>query len=161
MQVKFTGEISDILTLLGGGLQGTLLGGLEYLVEINDNADTISPDDKFRYIDDLSLLQLVLLSGLLVEYDIHQHVASDIATDTKYLPVGTYNIQSNINKIAQWTDKNFMKLNEAKCKFMIFTRTKESFTTRLSVNPITPGVSDQRLLPGGGLKDPEAILSLF
>ena len=85
----------------------------------------------------------MLLSGLLVEYDIHQHVASDIATDTKYLPVGTYNIQSNINKIAQWTDKNFMKLNEAKCKFMIFTRTKESFTTSLSVNPITPGVSDQ------------------
>ena len=132
--MKFNGEISDILTLIGGGPQGTLLGGLEYLVQSNDNADTISADDKFRYIDDLSLLQLVLISGLLVEYDFHQHVASDIATDMKDLPADTYNIQSNINNIAQWTDRNLMKLNEAKCKFMIFTRTKENFTTRLSVN---------------------------
>ena len=29
-----------------------------------------------------------------------------------------------------------MKLNEAKSKFMIFTRTKEDFTTRLSINDV-------------------------
>ena len=40
MQVKFNGETSDILTLIGGGPQGTLLGGLEYLVQSNDNADS-------------------------------------------------------------------------------------------------------------------------
>ena len=134
MQVKFNGETSDILTLIGGGPQGTLIGGLEYLVQSNDNADSVNPEDKFKYIDDLSLLQLVLLSGLLVEYDFHQHVASDIATDMKYLPADTFSTQSNINSISQWTDRNLMKLNEAKCKYMVFTRTKEKFTTRLSVN---------------------------
>ena len=53
MQVKFNGELSQILTLIGGGPQGTLLGQLEYLVQSNDNADGIHPDDRFKYIDDL------------------------------------------------------------------------------------------------------------
>ena len=29
-----------------------------------------------------------------------------------------------------------MKLNEAKCNFMVFSRTKEVFTTRLSINDV-------------------------
>ena len=32
MQVKFNGEMSEFLTLIGGGPQGTLLGQIEYLV---------------------------------------------------------------------------------------------------------------------------------
>ena len=36
MQVKFNGEVSDILTLIGGGPQGALLGGLEYLVQCTE-----------------------------------------------------------------------------------------------------------------------------
>ena len=109
MQVKFNGELSDILTLIGGGPQGTLVGGTEYLVQSNDNADMVQPQDRFKFIDDLSLLQLVLLSGLLVEYDFHQHVASDIATDMKYLPPQTYNTQSHLDQISDWTENNLMK----------------------------------------------------
>ena len=64
MKVKFNGEESDFLSLIGGGPQGTLLGQLEYLVLSNDNADIVSPDDRFKYMDDLTLLQMVCLSGL-------------------------------------------------------------------------------------------------
>ena len=134
MQVKFNGEISDILSLIGGGPQGTLIGGLEYLVQSSDNADIVDPEDKYKYVDDLSLLQLVLLSGLLVEYNFHNHVASDIATNSKYLPPDKYSTQTHIDHIANWTDLNLMKLNETKCKYMIFSRSKEKFTTRLKVN---------------------------
>ena len=48
MQVKFNGEISRILTLIGGGPQGTLIGGTEYLVQRNDNADIFPPEDRYR-----------------------------------------------------------------------------------------------------------------
>ena len=65
MQVKFNGEVSKILTLIGEGPQGTLIGGLEYLVQSDDNTTTVDPDDRYKYIDDLSVLQLVFLSGLL------------------------------------------------------------------------------------------------
>ena len=114
MQVKFNGELSKILTLIGGGPQGTLIGGLEYLVQSNDNAEIVQPEDRFKYVDDLSLLQLVLLSGLLVEYNFYEHVASDIPTDIKFLPSSTYNTQTHINHIVQWTEENLMKLNENK-----------------------------------------------
>jgi hypothetical protein len=86
MKVKFNSEMSEFMALIGGGPQGTLLGQLEYLVQSNDNADVVPPEDRFKYIDDLSLLQLICLSGLLIDYDFHQHVASDIGVDDQFLP---------------------------------------------------------------------------
>ena len=56
MKVKFNSEVSEFLSLIGGGPQGTLIGGIEYLVQSNDNADHIQPEDRFKYIDDLSVL---------------------------------------------------------------------------------------------------------
>ena len=47
MKVKFNGELSDFLTLIGGGPQSTLLGQTEYLVQSNDNADSV-PDDESK-----------------------------------------------------------------------------------------------------------------
>ena len=111
MKVKFNGEISEFLALIGGGPQGTLVGGLEYLVQSNDNADIVPPEDRFKYIDDLSVLQLVLLSGLLVEYNFYQHVASDVGIDEEYLPADNYSTQQSLNYISNWTRENLMKLN--------------------------------------------------
>jgi hypothetical protein len=134
MRVKFNGEISDLFTLIGGGPQGTLIGGIEYIVQSNDNADIVPPEDRYKYIDDLSVLQLILFSGLLVEYNFLEHVASDIGIGQKFLPPSSYNSQDIINHIAKWTDTNRMKLNEAKCSYMVFSRSKEDFCSRLTVN---------------------------
>ena len=134
MRVKFNGEMSDFMTLVGGGPQGTLIGQLEYLVQSNDSADIVPPEDRFKYIDDLSILMLVCLSGLLVEYDFHNHVASDIGIEDEYLPASSFQTQDHLNYIANWTNENLMKINEKKCNYMIFSRTKEKFATRLKVN---------------------------
>ena len=61
-------------------------------------------------------------------------VASDIGLDQKFLPSETYQTQEDINQIATWTNNNLMKLNEAKCQYLIFTRSKTDFATRLKVN---------------------------
>ena len=136
MQVKFNGELSKVLALIGGGPQGTLLGQIEYLVQSNDNADIISPEDRFKYIDDLSVLQLVCLAGLLTEYNFYSHVASDIGTEDKFLPAESFATQDNLNSIANWTRENKMQINEGKCNFMIFSRSEEQFTTRLTMNNV-------------------------
>ena len=136
MRVKFNGEMSDFMTLVGGGPQGTLIGQLEYLVQSNDSADIVPPEDRFKYIDDLSILMLVCLSGLLVEYDFHNHVASDIGIEDEYLPASSFQTQDHLNYIANWTNENLMKINEKKCNYMIFSRTKEKFATRLKVNDL-------------------------
>ena len=76
MSARFNNEVSEILTL-GGGPQGILLGGLEYLVQSNDKSEFVDSKDRFKYVDDLSILQRVFLSGLLVDYNFMQHVPSD------------------------------------------------------------------------------------
>ena len=48
MKVRFNGEESDFLSLIGGGPQGMLIGQLEYLVLSNDNADIVSADDRYK-----------------------------------------------------------------------------------------------------------------
>ena len=100
MKVKFNGELTEFLALIGGGLQGTLLGQLEYLVQSNDNADIIPPEDRFKYIDDLSILQLICLTGLLTDYDFTQHVASDVGKVQQYLAPDMYSTHDTLNFVS-------------------------------------------------------------
>ena len=133
MKVKFNNEESDILSLIGGGPQGTLIGQIMYLVQSNSNADNVDPEDRFKYIDDLSILQIISLAGLLT-YDFHSHVASDVGTHQLFLPPSTNAVQENLNIISSWTESNLMKINEKKCSYMVFSRAQAEFATRLTVN---------------------------
>ena len=54
------------MNLPGVGPQGTLLGCIEYLVNSNDNTDFLEDDEKFMYVDGLSMLEFVCLAGLTV-----------------------------------------------------------------------------------------------
>ena len=137
MKVRFNGEESEFLGLIGGGPQGTLIGQLEYLVLSNNNADIVSDDDRYKYIDDLTLLQLVCLAGLLTDYNFTNHVASDISIGQSFLPADSYSTQDHLNFVANWSDEHLVKLNEEKCNYMVFTRSREDFSTRLTVNNCT------------------------
>ena len=61
MCVKWKNEISDLKELNGGGPQGALWGILEYLSLSNENTKYISKKDKYKYIDDLSIIEKVNL----------------------------------------------------------------------------------------------------
>ena len=52
----------------------------------------------------------------------------------KFLPASTFGMQQSINNLATWTQSNKMELNEEKTNYMIFTRSKSDFVTRLTVN---------------------------
>ena len=105
-----------------------------YLVQTNHNADNVNPDDRYKYIDDLTILQIISLAGLLTEYDFQLHVASDVGIDQQYLPPTSYDVQEQLNTISKWTDDNLMKLNEKKCNYLVFSRAQVDFATRLQVN---------------------------
>ena len=77
MTVKWHGLTSSTRDLPGGGPQGCTLGLLEYKASSNDNADHIPIDMRFKFVDDLSLLEkfnLILLG--LCSYNFKNHVAS-------------------------------------------------------------------------------------
>ena len=134
MQVKFNNTYSDTHILPGGGPQGSLVGLIEYFVQSNDNADCVEPDKRFKFVDDLSVLELVMLTSLLSEYNFKYHVASDVGIDELYVAPENLKSQGTLNKIASWTEENQMKLNEEKTNYMIFSRSQTEFATRLSVN---------------------------
>jgi hypothetical protein len=61
-------------------------------------------------------------------------VASDVGVDKLFLPPQGLETQSNLDKIAKWTDNNLMKLKESKTSYIVFSRSKQNFATRLTVN---------------------------
>ena len=112
MQVKHNNTYSSTHKLPGGGPQGTLVGLIEYFIQSNDNADCVDADLRFKYVDDLTVLELVMLTSLLSEYNFKQHVASDIGIDELYVSASNLKTQENLDSISDWTTQNLMKLNE-------------------------------------------------
>jgi hypothetical protein len=77
MTVKFGSSVSSVHDLPGGRPQGSLLGGIEYMLNSNYNADFVEDEYKFKHVDDLYILEFVCLAGLLCEYNFRLHVESN------------------------------------------------------------------------------------
>ena len=150
MKVKWNKQSSSTHTLNGGGPQGGLLGILEYLSQTNDNTDFLDEKDRFKFIDDLSILEIInLISQGLASHNFKFQVASDINTEhNQYLPVSNINSQKYLDNLSIWTKANLMKLNADKSKFMVVNFTENyKFNTRLSLeNKILEEVIETRLL---------------
>ena len=58
MQVKWHGQTSSIRKLNGGGPQGATFGIWEYLAKSYDNATCVDPNYRFKFVDDLTVLEL-------------------------------------------------------------------------------------------------------
>jgi hypothetical protein len=94
----------------------------------------VPEEDQYKYCDDLSILELVLVGEILTEYNFKEHVASDVGIDQKFLPPQQLRMQQHLNSVAEWTDNNLMRLNEDKTNYLVFTRARQQFATRLTVN---------------------------
>lgn len=134
MSVKFNGQESSLINLCGGFPAGSVIGQDCFLVASDSAAQDVNEEDRFKYIDDLEILELVLLSGILEDYNEIAHVPSDIPLGHKFLPGSSTNTQSNLDNIARWTTDNQMLLNPSKSSYMLFTRSKEQFVTKLTIN---------------------------
>ena len=129
MVVKFNQEESKLFQLIGGGPQGSWSGQQCYLTASNDNADFVEQEDRFKYCDDLTVLELVMLGNILREYNFMNHVASDIGLGQRFLPAQKLVTQSNLDKISVWTENNLMLLNKSKTNYLIFSRAREDFAS--------------------------------
>ena len=49
MKVKWNGQFSSERNLNGGGLQGGMMGILEYLSQTNNNADFLPDNERFKF----------------------------------------------------------------------------------------------------------------
>ena len=149
MRVKWRGHTSSVREMNGGGAQGSLPGILEYLSQNNSCAQFLEKDDRYKFIDDLSILEILnLISIGLAPYNFEHHVSSEIKVGNSFLPPENIKSQQNLQQIQNWTEQKKMKLNVSKTKYMIVNFTdKYQFNTRLGLegNAIDE-VSHARLL---------------
>ena len=91
--------------------------------------------DRFKFVDDLSILEVVnLLTVGITSYNIKNHIPSDIPSHNQYIPPENLESQKWLDKIDNWTENQKMKINAKKTKLMIFNFTEKSqFTTRLKL----------------------------
>ena len=69
------------------GPQGATLGILKYLSQSNDSADFVPVDDRFKFIDGLTVLEIVdLLSIGITTFNVKVQDPSDIVTEDKFIP---------------------------------------------------------------------------
>ena len=149
MVVKWRGLLSKSHPLPGGGPQGGTLGTEEYLSQSNRNTDFLDQDEKFKFIDDLSILEILnLISIGLASYNFREHVPSDIGADNYFLDPRKIRSQGYLDKIESWTQRQKMKLNKEKTSYMIFNFSKKyQFNTRLKIEETTiEQVHETRLL---------------
>ena len=136
MSVKWHGCRSAPRKIKGGGPQGVTIGILEYLSQSNNSADCVNEEDRFKFIDDLSILEIVKLITIgLSSFNVRGQVPTDIPDHNQYIPPQNLKSQEWLNIINEWTVNQKMLVNEKKTKAMIFNFTKNyQFTTRLSIN---------------------------
>ena len=70
MSLKYNQEESSLFHLIGGVPQGSWNGQNCYIA-----ADFICQEDCFKYCNDVTILDLVMLGAILVKYNFHEHVA--------------------------------------------------------------------------------------
>ena len=136
MIVKWKGKFSSPRPMPGGGPQGGTLGGIEYTSQTNNNTDFLDVEEKFKFIDDLSILEIVnmIIQGIST-YNPKQQVPSDIAIGNKFIHSDNLKSQVYLDKLSAWTESKEMLLNCDKSKYMIFNFSKEyQFNTRLYID---------------------------
>ena len=136
MVVKHHGCWSVPRTLNGGGPEGATLGILEYLSQSNLNAECVGQDERFKFVDDLTVLEIInILNVGLSSFNVRHQVPSDIPDHNQFIPAQNLKSQEYLDSINIWTHKQKMKINEEKTKAMIFNFTNNyQFTTRMQLN---------------------------
>ena len=149
MKVKWHKKISSTKELKGGGPQGGTLGIWEYLSQSNDNANCVKESERFKFVDDLSFLEIIhLLNVGLASFNVKQQVPTHIPVNNQFIQSKDLKSQQHLNIINDWTKKKKMKLNIQKTKNMIFNFTKKfQFSTNIELeNNIIETESETKLL---------------
>ena len=149
MTVKWHGCLSVQRTLNGGGPQGATIGLLEYLSQSNHSADCVKEEDRFKFVDDLTILEIVnLLTVGITSFNLKAQIPNDIPDHNQYIPSHNLKSQDHLNSINKWKINQEMKINQKKTKTMIFNFTQNyQFTTRLDLNgENVEVVNEQKLL---------------
>ena len=132
------GNTIRVQKLPGGGAMGATLGNLEFSSQTNNNADSVPEEDRFKWVDDLTVLEKINLVNIgLTSYNFKEHVASDIPIGGFYLENKKLKTQGYIDDKNYLTVKQKMELNQNKTKAMLINYTHNfQFSSRLKLKGV-------------------------
>ena len=134
MTVMYKDVTSSEKQLPGGGAQGTLLGPEEYSCQSNYSANCVDSNKRYKFVDDLTTLEILMLKNKITSYNFKNHVASDIAVHNNYIDENQLDSKRMVNEIDSWTTNQKMQLNAKKTKYMIINYCNNyQFNTRLNL----------------------------
>ena len=110
-----------LLEIHGGGPQGATLGLLEYQSQSNNSSDCVGVEDRFKFVDDLTILEIVnLVTVGITSLNLKQQIPNDLPMHNQYIPAENLKSQEWLDTINEWTVNQNMMLNTKKTKTMIF-----------------------------------------
>ena len=119
MKVKWHGKQSESRKMPGSGAMGSCLGNWEFDSQTNHNADCISEEDRFKFVDDLSFLETVNLVNIgISSYNTRQQVPNDLPTQGQIVNNTKLKSQQYLDNINLWSDNQEMIVSEKKTKAM-------------------------------------------
>ena len=148
--MKWHGKTSTTRELNGGGPQGATFGIWEYLAQSNDNANCVNPEYRFKFVDDLTVLEKInlLIVGISC-FNSKLSVPNDIPEHNQYIAGSNLKSQEYLEQIKEWTDQQKMILNLKKTKCMVFNFTENyQFGTRLQLKDENLEIVDRAKLLG-------------
>ena len=137
MVIRYRGQVSSEENLPGGGPQGTLLGGLFYIFQINKagwpptQSNQIPPpaidssNVRLKYMDDLSFGSSINLKSSLCTSIDRSGPKNYHDRNNLVLPPENSNLQEKLNSLDAFTKKNLMKINVKKSAIMPFNFTRK------------------------------------
>ena len=99
---------------------GASLGNWEFLSQPNNNADCVPEEDRFKFVDDLSTIEVInMLTIGLSSFYTKQQVPSDIPVHGQFVESSKLKSQAYLDQINIWTEKQKMIISEKKTKAML------------------------------------------
>ena len=110
----------------------------------------VSESERFRFLDDLSILEIInLLTVGLASFNLKCQVPNDIHTHNQIISSRNLQSQKWLDEICDWTKNRKMMINCEKTKTMIFNFTeKYQFGTKLHIDGTPIEVIDSTQLLG-------------
>ena len=129
----------------GLGAMGSNLGNWEFDSQTNHNSDCVLENNRFKFVNDLSILEIInLLNIEIASHNMKHQIPSDIPEHVQVIPASHLKSQTYIEEINTRTKKQEMIISESKTKSMIINFThKYQFQTRLQLNNKNIKIVDQ------------------
>ena len=114
---------------------GSSLGNWEFLSQTNSSADCVPVQDRFKFVDDLTVVEIINLINIgISSFNIKSQVPNDIPIHNQFVDMKNLKSQDYLNKINEWSKNQQMCISKKKTKAMIINFSKiNQFTTRLDL----------------------------